>query len=358
VRKWSWKVSTPDYFARVVGSINLSLLQSRRVVVAGVGTVGSQIVAELARCGVGQFTLIDGDHYEETNRVRHVLPKEYVGVNKAEAMTRHLSEEVPLVPPRAVTRDIDDSMTDDQLDALLEDADLVVAATDDREAQRRIGRRALSLDIPAIFPALYGDAGGEVVVQLDSRFPCFFCWDGFRPNDAQVRGVAAHNATTLPVIAVAVALALAILDPASEHRRMLGMESRTVQWGTVGRPNQLFVVQGVMASLRMAPIPRRPDCPSCAVGPAHGRVIEPVDQPQMVEAPDEIVEAVLRVRSRLQDASPAPREADRPSIGVDPLSMIAGLIGEMLLSYLELMAPFVLVGGGFLLFLLCLKALT
>ena len=41
-------------------------------------------------------------------------------------------------------------------------------------------QRALALSVTAIFPALYADGGGEVVVQLDPRSPCFFCWDGFQ----------------------------------------------------------------------------------------------------------------------------------------------------------------------------------
>lgn len=231
-------MAAPDYFARVAGGVNLLLLQSRCVVAVGIGTVGSQIVFELARCGVGQFVLIDGDNYEETNRVRHILPEQYVARNKAEAMTLHLEKEVPSLHSRAVPRDVDDAMSDAELDSLLEGADLIIAATDNREAQRRLGRRALSLDIPAIFPALYGNDGGEIVVQLDSRWPCFFCWDGFRPNDEQLRGVTALNVTTLPIVYTAIALSLGILDPESEHRLMM-------KASLIGPLNQIFTIQGV-----------------------------------------------------------------------------------------------------------------
>lgn len=253
----------PEYFARIAGSIDLPLLQSELVVVVGIGTVGSQVAEELARCGVGRFRLIDGDRLEEANRVRHVLSKADVGMNKAEALTLHLAEEVPQSRPEAVPRYIDDSLADRQLDELLADADLIIAATDDREAQRRLGRRALALSVPAIFPALYGDEGGEIIVQLDPRLPCFFCWDGFRANEEQLRGVAALNADTMPVIYTAVALSLGILDPRSEHRRML-------VWNPHEAPRQVFV-QERFAALHMGLLTRRPDCPSCAVGPAAGR---------------------------------------------------------------------------------------
>lgn len=250
----------PEYFARVADSVNLPLLQSRLVVVVGIGTVGSQIANELAKSGVGRFRLIDGDHLEEVNRARHVLPERYVGMNKAEAMTLFLADEVPQSRPEAVPLDVNEALSDSQLDVLLEPADLIVAATDDREAQRRIGERALALGVPAIFPALYGDEGGEVVVQTDPRFPCFFCWDGFRTDQERLRGVTALNAMTLPVIYISVRLSLGILDPSSIHRRMMVQGPREP-------PNQLFEPRG-LAAPRMAPLTRRPNCPACAVGPS------------------------------------------------------------------------------------------
>jgi ThiF family len=249
-----------EYFARIAQSVNLPLLQSKLVVVVGVGTVGSQMTRELAKCGVARFILIDGDHLEESNRIRHVLPEGYIGTNKAEAMAFYLTNEVPGISSRAVPRDVDGSMSDSELDILLENADLIVAATDDREAQRRVGRRALSLTVPAIFPALYGDEGGEVIVQLDPRAPCFFCWDGFRNNAERLRGVTALNMTILPTIYTAIRLSLGILDPRSEYRQMM-------MRGSGQLPNQVFQLNG-LGTLNMAPLIRRHNCPSCAVGPA------------------------------------------------------------------------------------------
>ena len=118
-----------NYFENIAGSVNLQLMQGAVVVVVGVGTVGSQIVMELARCGVGRLRLIDGDHLEESNRPRHVLPVGYVGKNKAEAMILYLDDEVPGVRPEAEPRHVDHNMSDTYLDRLLEDADLVIAAT-------------------------------------------------------------------------------------------------------------------------------------------------------------------------------------------------------------------------------------
>jgi molybdopterin/thiamine biosynthesis adenylyltransferase len=254
----------PEQFSRISDRLDISLLATKLVVVVGVGTVGSQVAAELANNSVGRLRLIDGDYLEESNLIRHALPRSYLGLNKAEALTLYLADEVPTLQAEALPRNIDESISDDELDKLLSDADLIVAATDDRDAQRWIARRALALDIPTVLPALYGDNGGEIFVQRSPRNPCFFCWDGFRPGDERLRGVAALNADTLAVLQLAVQLSLGVLDRRSEYAEFMKSEPPD------SRPLQLFI-QRRHAALDMAPQPRRLDCPSCAVGPSHLR---------------------------------------------------------------------------------------
>lgn len=176
-------------------------------------------------------------------------------------MTFYLAAQVPTLRPTALPRKIDNSLSDTELDRLLNDADLIVAATDDRNAQRRIARRSLALDIPVVLPALYGDNGGEVFIQRSSRYPCFFCWDGWRQVDERLRGVSALNNDTLGVLQLAVDLSLGVLDPRSERARLMAAPPNDP------RPRQLFI-QRRFAALEMAPQARRKDCPSCAVGPS------------------------------------------------------------------------------------------
>jgi molybdopterin/thiamine biosynthesis adenylyltransferase len=255
---------SPKYFDRIGGQINVPLLATRYVVVVGVGTVGSPVAEHLAKDGVGSFLFIDGDTYEEVNRVRHVLPPAYLGANKAEAMRDFLlSEQIPGLSVLALPRYVDDSMSDDELDVLLDPADLIIAGTGERDVQRRLGARALALDIPAIFPALYPDGGGEVFIQTSPQSPCYFCMDGFRRGDEPVRGAEALGVDTLPVIQTAIELGLGILDEDSRYAELTIPRSDDDDQ----RRRQHFVL------LRESPrepvaISQRRDCPSCMVGPS------------------------------------------------------------------------------------------
>lgn len=250
-----------DFFSRVGPRVNLPELERAFIVVVGVGAVGSAIASELARSGVGHLAVVDGDELELHNVARHALPPAYVGVNKAEALAAHLRLSVPGIDTAALPRHVDDALTDDALDRLLSDADLIVVATDRRAVQRRVARRALALDRVALVPGMYPDRGGEVFVQLGPTRACFLCWDAFRPADSEVRGAHSINADMLAVVQQSTYLALALLDGRSEHARELAPPPGD------SRPRQLFVSRPGAALLRV-PVGRRPGCPSCAVGPS------------------------------------------------------------------------------------------
>lgn len=144
----------PDRLSRVAGRVNLELLATKLVVVVGVGSVGSQVSEELGNY-VGCLRLFDGKPLQEHHLPRHALKKAYVGKNKAIGMEHYFSKEVPTLTVESEPRQIDSSFQNIVIDRYLHDADLIIAATDDRKVQRLVGQRALALDIPAVLPGLY-----------------------------------------------------------------------------------------------------------------------------------------------------------------------------------------------------------
>ncbi len=174
-----------------------------------------------------------------------------------------LSEKVPGLSIQAIPRYVDDSLSDEELDRLLDPADLIVAGTGERDVQRRLGARALALDNPAIFPALYLDGGGEVFIQTSPQSPCFTCCDDWRPTGEPVRGAEALGVEAMPVIETAIELSLGILDEGSRYAeltipRRLDEDQRQRQHFTLLRE----------APRLAEPVDRLRDCPSCAVGPS------------------------------------------------------------------------------------------
>jgi len=249
----------PDYFARPAGDVNFAFMQSKRVVVVGVGTVGSRIAELLANSTVGFLRLIDHDPLEIENPYRHALPVGYLGGNKAIGLADWLPKQVPRLRVDPIDRKIDQSVPAELLERWLDDADLIVAATDDRDAQRRISQQALALGIPAIFPGQYLAGGGEVIVQFDHRLPCFGCWDYFRTSREQLRGVSGLPFAELPVIYTSMRLCIGVLDPDSDHAEMLAEAGRSV-------PYQAFRLDR-SGNIYSHTLTRRQDCPTCSGGP-------------------------------------------------------------------------------------------
>jgi hypothetical protein len=252
--------SPHEAFSRIHRRLDTLIMQRSVVVIVGAGTVGSQIARELIRSALGRLVLIDGKHLQTNNLARHVLPQQYVGWNKAEALADHLTQTVPNAHVVPIPHHVSDSHTDGQLDRWLDCADLIIVATDEREAQRRVARRCLALDIPTLVPALYQGNGGEIFLQIGPTAPCFFCWDGFRDNALELREVDAVNVEAWPVVQHTVELSFAVLDPDSAFAELLASPPGDL------RPRQIFSFSR-FAPVAIGPARRRPACPSCAVGP-------------------------------------------------------------------------------------------
>jgi hypothetical protein len=195
----------------------------------------------------------------------------------------------------------------------LKGASLIIAATGDPVTQRRLAARALALGIPALFPALGEGTGGEIFVQLDSSLPCFFCWQGFREEDAGLHGVAALNIdAALAIVGFTAQLALGILDNDSEYAKRLRSAPGVAQ-------PQLFV--WIEDMLVPKPVPWREDCPFCPVGPS------PLG-PEAVEAWNRAEEA--RTGPTLSPPSPAPVQNSAPtSIGAELARFLLLVLGTL-----------------------------
>lgn len=161
-------------FARA-GGVLPDTLRERAVLVAGCGSVGSYVAEQLARAGVGALTLVDPDRVEAVNLSRTVYQVDDVGRPKVDALARRLLNVSPALRVEAHHRAVED-LDAQALDAIVRGADLVVAATDDPASQRVLDRFAQGRGRPGLFPALYAGAeGGEVVITVPGRTPCYVC---------------------------------------------------------------------------------------------------------------------------------------------------------------------------------------
>ena len=77
----------------LIGKENISKLKNKKVLVCGIGGVGSFAAEALARSGVGQIDLVDFDNIEESNLNRQIMTNKHnIGKSKVEELKKHLQE--------------------------------------------------------------------------------------------------------------------------------------------------------------------------------------------------------------------------------------------------------------------------
>lgn len=167
------------YRDRVVSLPGVEALRGRTAVLVGLGSVGSDLGARLARVGV-RVVGCDPDLLATENLIRWGLPAtvaQDVGHLKAWVWEQTLRRTVPDVQVEGHGLDI---VAQGQAFAALlerERPDLLIVATDTRDSRRTANAMAATYRIPALFVAL-SDGAASVrieVVEDAAQGPCHLC---------------------------------------------------------------------------------------------------------------------------------------------------------------------------------------
>ena len=131
-------------------------LSSARIGIAGAGGLGSHAAMMLARSGVGHILIVDGDRVEASNLNRqHYFPV-HVGRPKVEALAGQLLALNPAMEVDA--RNI--WLNEENIPALLPEAELWIEALDKAETKARFAALASAAEKPVICASGMGGIGG------------------------------------------------------------------------------------------------------------------------------------------------------------------------------------------------------
>jgi molybdopterin/thiamine biosynthesis adenylyltransferase len=162
-----------DRVERLIGAANLERLQRATVAVIGLGSGGGFVAHSLAMSGVGRFVLVDNDTLEESNMVRHVADRRYLGQPKVDAVAHLIHQRNPAAQVETRFGKIEDHM-----DAL-DQADVVVIGVDQEQVKYLINDACLKAGVPSVYAGVYERGeGGDVVILHPGQpaEPCYACW--------------------------------------------------------------------------------------------------------------------------------------------------------------------------------------
>ena len=136
-------------------------LLGARAVVAGLGGLGGAVVGLLARIGVGQLTLIDGDRFEDSNLNRQLLSSVAdLGKRKVKVAARHVMEINPAVETSLQPVFLDRDNCRD----LIKGADIVIDCLDSIPVRLALQQGCADSGIIMVSAAVGGSSGQAVVV--------------------------------------------------------------------------------------------------------------------------------------------------------------------------------------------------
>jgi len=141
-----------------VGQEGQRRLAEARVVLVGCGATGSAVASLLARSGVGTLRIIDRDYVEPSNLQRQTLFDESdarESLPKAVAAERRIAAFNSQIVVEAQVADL----TPENVEVLLQGADLILDGTDNFETRYLINDYAVSRSLPWIYGAAVGSYG-------------------------------------------------------------------------------------------------------------------------------------------------------------------------------------------------------
>ena len=168
--------SQEDLYSRNEGLLELDILSKKKVIIVGLGSFGSQIAIELAKAGVGVFSLFDFDRVELHNLSRHTCNANELGRLKTDAIEDAILGKNPYATVKKYPVNINEHL--DLLEKELENADLMICATDNNASRYNISKALVRHKKIGIFGRAITRAEGGDVFRYRPGGPCYGCLIG------------------------------------------------------------------------------------------------------------------------------------------------------------------------------------
>lgn len=221
-------------------------LAESRVLVIGLGGLGSAATIYMTAAGVGHLVLVDDDSVDLSNLQRQILyTTADIGRPKTEAACEHL---LALNPGTEITT-VGERLTGNDFDTRVAAADLVVDCCDNFETRFAINAACFARRVPLVSAAaIRFEAQISVFDPRTDDSPCYRCLYG---DAADLDETCTANGVVAPLLGIvgsvqameALKILMQIGHPLTG--RLLLLDAMTMQWHT-------------------ARLPRDPNCPVCS----------------------------------------------------------------------------------------------
>lgn len=243
---------TPEQFQRYARQIRLGQVQqsgqekllAARVLIVGLGGLGSPAAMYLAASGVGTLVLSDYDRVEPSNLQRQIIHRESdIGELKAASAKQTLSA----INPACELIALDWQLDEQELGTEIRAADLVLDCTDNFASRFQLNRVAIRERTPLVTAAAIR-LEGQIMTSLADGGPCYQC---IYPEALENQESCDMEGVLAPLVGVIGSLqalqAVRVLTGHQEELRgvLLLFDAASMEWQRIR-------------------VPARPACPICS----------------------------------------------------------------------------------------------
>jgi len=215
-------------------------LKRAKVLIAGVGALGTAISTYLGIAGVGCLRIVDGDVVELSNLNRQILHwTTDIGKKKTQSAEEKLREANPCIKVEAIA----ETISEDNILELTTGCDLIMDAVDNYQTRYLLNRAALERGIPFIHGGVFGMEGMATTV-IPGQTACLRCIFPEPPPP-----------TTIPVLGVIPGI-IGCLQATEAVKYITGIGELLA--------NRLLVFDGSDTKFREVKLERDPQCPDCS----------------------------------------------------------------------------------------------
>lgn len=171
-------VSDDDFNIRTPYGVKL---RNKKVMLVGVGSLGSIVATTLAQEGIGKFHLVDYDIYEPANTIRHQVRQDLFALPKVDVVAERVLELSPKTDISVYRMAIGSSKDYQQYQKVIEvlkGSDVVVDTTGEHSVAHLLNRLCVKYKIPLVVGSVTNGAWScEVVRYIPNFSGCWGCWN-------------------------------------------------------------------------------------------------------------------------------------------------------------------------------------
>jgi len=219
-------------------------LNSARVLIIGLGGLGSPVATYLAAAGIGELVLVDFDTVDLSNLQRQIIhTTSSVGEPKVESARARIAALNPEVKVKTISTKLEGEV----LSREVEKATIVVDCTDNFEARFVLNEACVKASTPMVSGAAIRFEGQVSVFNNDGKSPCYRC---LYRDEGEEELRCSENGILAPVVGVIGTL------QATEVLKMIVGIGESLN-------GRLMIFDGLMMEWRTMKLRRDPECPVC-----------------------------------------------------------------------------------------------